>query len=370
MRMLRSSIAAVVLVLVGCVSGGPLAAQQQAVTLDNLRTPTSPAFVVLGVQPTSVERPTTPRAFALSLLSATGGEGGVVPENYAAEFAPYWMRSQPQLTFAEYFQASPLQSLRQTFSLSLATAAPTGADSTTGVGIGFRVSPLTGRASVRLDSLVTALDSVQDERLDLRVARRRAASAGEAGEVARVDSLLEVNAEKSRGLSRQIRENDERVGLQLQVAGALAAYYPQNDFSAGTVGRTGLWSTATYRWDDPQVDLIGLVRYQRDGAGDPQGLWDLGGRGAVTLNRLTASAEFVSRSASGGAGGAADGGAAFRSGNRLAGILEYRASDDLFVTFSFGQDHPREGSEGNPLIAILGGNLNFGSRPTVDYTRR
>jgi hypothetical protein len=338
---------------------------QDSLRLNELRTPTSPAFVILGVEPTSIERPTTPRAFALGLLSAPGGAGGVIPENYAAEFAPYWMRSHPDLTFQEYVRPNPLQSLLQTFSVSLATTVlATGADSTTGVGIGFRATPLMGQPPRQLRLLSDSLRLVQRALLnlsdELEVATTRADSQ-------RITRLYDARSAQSRTLSAAIRAlpEDERVGLFLQVAGALAGYYPQNDFSAGRVGRAGAWGTVTYRAEVPRVDVIGLARWLRDEAEVEQNAVDLGFRGVFRFNRLSASAEWVNRAAAEPADGADADAGGFSDSRRVVGQLEYRASDDLFVTFSFGQDFANVGDDREPLVAILGGQLHFGAKPVV-----
>jgi hypothetical protein len=81
-------------------------------SLDNLRTPTSPAFSILDVAPTSVSRPSTPRALALELYSKTQ-HGTVIPNNYSLEVAPHWLRPQPRLSFDAYTNPTPAQSLKQ-----------------------------------------------------------------------------------------------------------------------------------------------------------------------------------------------------------------------------------------------------------------
>lgn len=345
----------------------PLRAQDDPLQLKNLKTPTSPAFVILGVEPTSVERPTTPRAFALSLYNASQAGGGVIPENYAAELAPYWMRRQPQVTWEEYFERpGPAQALAQTFTVSIATRAlVAGTDSTTGVGIGLRASPLVGHASARADSLAGVLDSLQDRRLDLRDDLRRARRAGDAAQTGTLQESLDQNAAAAQAVAQALQDNDERVGLRLEIAGALAGYYAQNDFRSGRVGGTGAWGTLAYRMENPGIDLLAIGRYLRNGGSADQDVWDVGGRAVLLYDRFSGSVEWVARSASDAAGAGPGGAAALDSGNRVVGLLEYRATDDLFVSFSFGQDYPREGDDRQPLIAILGGQFNFGSRPLV-----
>jgi hypothetical protein len=60
----------------------PPAAGQPRVTPEDLRPPASPVFALLGTTPASIERPQTPRALALNLISAVREEEGL-PRNYA-----------------------------------------------------------------------------------------------------------------------------------------------------------------------------------------------------------------------------------------------------------------------------------------------
>lgn len=369
-RIPRSGAAIRILAAAALLAGAQEARAQTdstTIPLQQLKTPTSPAFVVLGISPTAVERPSTPRAFALSLVSAARESDDLVPDNYAAEFAPYWLGPRRELTFKEYYDPSLLQALQQTFSVSFATNTVVQSDdSLPGVGVGFRVSPFVGGPSRRLDSLVARLDTVQDTLADLRIALRRARTAADS---AAVLAQVTAYADTAAGLSPQIRaaveDDDERVGFRMQLAGGLAAYYPGNQFTAGKIGRTGLWGTAAYRLERPAVDLIALARYLSNEEGTEQDALDVGGRAVLLFEPFAASFEWVSRSVSGDAGSGPDGRPGFASGSRGVGMLEYRVNDDLFVSFSFGQDYPRAGEDGQPLVAILGGQLNLGARPLI-----
>lgn len=342
-------------------------ADTTAVELEKLRTPASPAFVLLGISPTDVERPTTPRGFAFSLVSAAVESDDWVPQNYAAEFAPYWLGSRRTLTFEDYYRPGLLQALRQTFSVSFATnTVAENEDSLPAVGAGFRVAPFVGGPSRRLDSLVARLDTVQDTLLDLRIALRRAPTAADS---TRLLGQITADSAAAAALSTQVRgamsDDDERVGFRLQVAGGLAAYYPGNRFDAGKVGRTGVWATAAYRLERPSVDVIALARLLSSEEGTEQEAVDVGGRAVLLFEPFAASFEWVSRSVSGGEGAGPDGRPGFASGSRGVGMLEYEARDGLFVSFSFGQDYARSGEEGQPLVAILGGQLHLGAKPLV-----
>ena len=135
--------------------------------LDNFRTPSSPAFTLLGVSPTAIARPSTPRALATELLS-TSKNGSGIPNNYAIEFAPYWLVPHPSLTFHQYTNPTSAQSVAQSFSVSLATSRPDTATDTasTFVALGARFLPFGGHTSKKFDGLKTQLDSIQQLTLD------------------------------------------------------------------------------------------------------------------------------------------------------------------------------------------------------------
>src|SRR5690349_5976055 len=61
--------------------------------LDSLRTPPSPAFALLGVEPSAAERPTTPSDVAVTLVNSLREQ--TLPRNFAFEASPYWLTSRP-----------------------------------------------------------------------------------------------------------------------------------------------------------------------------------------------------------------------------------------------------------------------------------
>ena len=114
----------------------------------NLSTPDVPAFTILGISPTQIERPTTPKAFGLSLLSAPKEGANLIPNNYAVVLAPYWMRH-AGVTINDYVRPGVRQSLVQTLTVSLATAR-SGAvtpSTSTDLGFGLSASPWAGHGS-------------------------------------------------------------------------------------------------------------------------------------------------------------------------------------------------------------------------------
>ncbi len=69
-------------------------------SFNSLRTPTSPAFTVLGVEPNSVERPNTPSSLALSLQNLSSDFKSLA-KDFAVEVSPYWLMGAPTLTWRD-----------------------------------------------------------------------------------------------------------------------------------------------------------------------------------------------------------------------------------------------------------------------------
>lgn len=88
-----------------------------------MKTPSSPAFVALGVSPTEIQRPTTPSTIAVDVLSRLTRENGsvTIPQGLALEVAPYWLTPRYDLTFGEYANEG-LESAYRSATVSVATA--------------------------------------------------------------------------------------------------------------------------------------------------------------------------------------------------------------------------------------------------------
>jgi hypothetical protein len=77
---------------------------------DKLRTPDSPAFALLGVSPTDIQKPTTPRALAVALSKFVTSDAMLeIPQSLAIDIAPFWFWSQDRLTYADYVASDRYQ---------------------------------------------------------------------------------------------------------------------------------------------------------------------------------------------------------------------------------------------------------------------
>jgi hypothetical protein len=146
--------------LAAAVTTGTAAAQPGSgqASIDDLKAPASPAFVVLDVAPTKVERPQAVRPLVLSALAAAGDNG--LPSNYAVEFAPYWLGT-PEISFDQYYRPGA-RALLQHLSISVGTSPMKGSDAPgTAIGMGARTLALPGRPHPQLTALRKKLVSTQ-----------------------------------------------------------------------------------------------------------------------------------------------------------------------------------------------------------------
>lgn len=385
--------AAIFLVAVGSMG---VAHAQTPVEIDDLRAPTSPAFVLLDVTPASVERPENPKAFTVNLINTISRAKGL-PQNYAFEVAPYWLTYHPNLTFEQY-QTPGARSLVQTLAISVATTPMTPADGSaadpigTRVGLGLRTNITNGRFDATMNRLVGELAALQGRLLDVgkaedavEAAEEALAAAKQAGQPtgalqnalkARQDELASLKAQEGEvetGLMTKALEiqalDAQRVGLIVTLAAGKTWDFPADDFAMAQSGRWGVWVTPTYRFRactangsecTAVVDAIAVVRALRDPGKDTS--WDAGGRMVWQPTReLKLSSEILRRWA-----GASTTRTAVVAGdsNRTTAMLEYQIRRDLSLYASFGRDFKKDTGQ-KPLVSLMGLNVGLGRKPTV-----
>lgn len=137
-------IATLFIFLLSLLTVGETAAQESGI-VDELKVPDYPAFILLGVQPTSVDKPSTPSKLASTLQTFASGSG--LKPNSALEATPFWYWSHPNLTYTNYVNPpTVLDNIAQTTAISLATAETRlqGDTSSTGLSIGLRTQLFSG----------------------------------------------------------------------------------------------------------------------------------------------------------------------------------------------------------------------------------
>lgn len=339
------------LVLLALIPGVATLGQDTTGTqLQAFRTPPSPAFVLLGIEPSSVEKPSTPRAVAASFVT-TVQQGGAI------EFAPYWLTSHPRLTFDDYYKANVGQTMLQTLSLSFATAPRMDNMDSMGtrIGLGARWMFVAGEPRDTLKSLREELGKIQSKILD----------AEDEDEIRRL-------TEEARPIALAIQREDHlRVGFRLEMAAAATMNFLDDNFSRGKFDRWGVWLTGAYFAEESSLDFLAVLRFMgsRRDVGT-QNVLDAGGRLVSECGDFSLSLEYILRSEISTSGevetsGGTSGTYFLSTTYRLAGFAEYHYNQDISVFITFGRSYsPEQGGDGG-LVAQVGVNFGLGGIPLI-----
>jgi hypothetical protein len=152
---------------------------QETIKLKDLKTPNSPGFQILDIAPSSIERPTNPKAFAATLMSLTSN-GTAIPKNFAMEFSPFWtFKSDSTSSVHKYLNirkdnnSNAFSGIFRKMSVSLAS---TFSDSTSGsllkntnyIAFGVRTNLVTIRTKAQSDKIYKALSKYSKKVIELR----------------------------------------------------------------------------------------------------------------------------------------------------------------------------------------------------------
>jgi hypothetical protein len=354
---------------------------------DRIRTPDSPAFVILGVSPTEIQRPTTPRQLVASLGTLVTKEDDLlVPTNLSVEFAPYWIGAHDNLTFDTY-EANRGKWYRDlTMSVATDTRTETFLDaadipvqqSVTGLGLGLRTRLIAGRVP----------DVARETRA--RVERRAQAVAVRIGLAVdtlvapMIDSLVTLHQDPddlNRALEDLVEEKKAELmqaepvrsqieALQLAAREAAAILAARNGWvadlaiAASWAFADATWDTGTWRqaraWAAVAYakSAASLVFAARGGVEDRNGSddWSVDGgtRAVLARSAYAASAEFMYRRI---VSGGPD-----PNRVRVAVALDYMITDGSWLAISFGKDFASD--ESGSLFTIA--NLKWGiGKPKV-----
>jgi len=352
-----------------------LSQENDIATFNTLRTPASPAFTILGVAPTSIERPNTPQDFAVSFLNKTQNLS-TLPSDYALEFAPFWMFSHPTLTWEKDKSRDILESMARTWTISLASAEiGTDALPVTGFALGFRTSLWSGtstnravnafdtaaktlaQASSMINNATDTLDKQLSEAIKNNPTKTEELTALFTSKKAKIVQSIQASAsykaavalaeEELSGLIPQIQE---RNGFSLDFAGALAWKVPGKIIDSMSLNQWGIWLTPSYVLDE--CSFVAVARFLQDNENSKNQNIDLGARFIYTIDKFAISAEAVLRSQK--MGGQTE------SLTRVAGVLEYQIMPNTWLQGTFGKDY--QPSAQGSLLAQLGLSFNFSGK--------
>jgi hypothetical protein len=383
-----------------------------------LKTPASPAAMVLGVAETQIQRPTTPTGLAFALASGVSGQVEQKPlDNFAVEVTPYWLFDHPRLTAGDV-ERSPFANIFRNISLSLATAGHDEPPTMEGgeplfhreLAGGLRVSLLSGHPSQAALACERYFDAVARAGVsDLGVAsvefnRRWEAenprpvnplprpgptaspaerAAWDRAQAETRERLQQWAARKEAAKnawmeSQQPKDDDpvlldcldtaqQRVGWLLDGATAYSFDFPAADLGRldddGARAFTG-WATLAYLFDNHVTDrqerafawsLMGTGRTQREWRAADADVWRIDGGGRVVV-----AWERYGASGEGALRWQRNTGADESDLLwRAALTLDYRLSSGTWVSATFGKDFG-ESEEDEPLLALANLEWNIG----------
>jgi hypothetical protein len=343
------------------------------IDLEQLRIPTAPAAIIIDLQPNEVNKPKSMKDLEAALIRNYVGENNAlsIPNNMMLEAMPYWLGDRKNVDVIKDYLNEDLKNLFwKNLSLSVASTQNfriSDSLNTNALGFGFRtllrrgdlfsdhktlIKVLQSRSTLaRLNVIIgTLIDDIDDQGittntdfiqriktqyqstryyLELDVDVRKAidevfidiekslpaAYTGKDAIEGKIEeyfnTVLTKETEKIKSLYNRFR--NDRKGLQLELAGALALNFPTNETDFSTVPKYGIWLTGTFNPDEEtksdfrkHTSLILMSRfirndvgyYQRyfvDSIGYYQNNFDLGGRIIYQKNKFSVEAEFLGR---------------------------------------------------------------------------
>lgn len=355
----------ILLVAVLVATWAPAEAQDEIPEFNKLRTPMSPAFVILGTTPAEVQRPNTPSSFAVSLLQGFAPPGsGEGSDGFALETAPYWLMSHPRLTLRQYYNASFLQNLVRTFTVSGATVgaedtdAPSGSSRDLGVGVRTRIfhgAPPSDSCVTATQQTVAGLQSIATFIATRAAPILKAHPEWTQQQIEALnDSLFLESFKHLSPADKKVVEStvpgctailSARNGFVMDVAAASAWRFPDGEVDDGRWRAGSVWVTPSLILRN--LSWVGVARYTWSDDADDQ--LDLGVRGIYAWRRYGASLEAVMRRPK-----------SEEDRYRVGLILDVLLMKDVWLTTSFGREFT--GDDAGSLVALANLQWNIGDR--------
>ncbi len=350
---------------------------RDSVSLKDIEIPNSPAFILLDKAPTSIERPTSSRAFMLNVVNSFT-EGNGLPKNYAVDFTPYWFAKHPNLTSFKNFGYDTKASKQKVFgqikkaSVSFAfvnTMDSLSATQVNNIALGLRVNIISIRSKKDIEDfkaanagLVKYLRLLDDKLNEAGIFYPIPIDDTDEWKKKKEDYDNKVKAFLATEELAKVDERDKLAEIMkrkplLALDGALAYnnFFLNNDFSQSHFGRFGAWMTLSISKgiqkstsNNRYFNLYAIGRFISDGTEMKdnkyvvKSFFDAGGKIELEFQRISFGYEYIYRSN--------DEVNTYRS----SGLLKYKISDQLFLTGAFGKNFGKSDN----LISMLG--INWG----------
>jgi len=364
-----------------------------AVKLKDLAVPNSPSFIIADITPSLIQTPTTPKSFVFGLAQSYQQSGDGFPQNYSAEFAPYWWLKPKNrnvytmlglktkldanknvtaiegedpfsgLKFASISIAFLKKDLipdtiavsQKIFSAGLRTTVVKFYLKDHAVLLNKKINEWHKTAQKELELVMEPINEIdRDNSLDdLQKLQKKTAL------------LKKVANIKTTGTAEQLRQINDIINqkpvFSMDIAAAYAIYGVGD--TSWRSGRSGIWTTlssyvplniGSSEINKNYFNMNVSVRYLFDnyhknakGTIERTNSIDVGGKIALEFDQFNIGFESMYRFNKGVA----------RSENRTLGIINYKVSDNLYIQGAFGKNF----NVADKLIALFGINWGFGS---------
>ena len=281
--------------------------------ISDLYISSAPGLILAGKSTTSVERPTTPRAFAVSLINLV--QGGSV------EVTPYWWFHHPSLSYESYMQQHFV--LLQTLNFSVSDF-KTDSNFSVAPGIRTQVARFYSKGAI---------------------AKLKAKKA----EIVNALTTLPVDQKKITQLQGQLDSLSAKGIIALELAGAVLGTSSGNPLRNLDFNTTGVWANLSWSPIAIPVGFVGMARY----------LWgsdktatsttfsrylDIGAQANYITSKWNAELEYVFRKDI----------LSHQTYHRVAGTLTYVINQNVSLEASYGKGL----AQGQRVATLFG--LNFG----------
>ena len=299
------------LITIALLAIGSLAGAQDKVneiSINDLYIPNAPGLILGDKSPAFVDKPVTPRSFAISVLNL--GQGGAI------EVTPFWLRNKPAYSYEEWVNKNFV--LLETFNISVANYKED-ENFTYAPGVRMQLwrsfSKSTRKALVsKKDDIVTALGTNKPDEAAIKQ------------------------------LKKELDEISLKGVFVIEVAGAILGSSSGSLFKNVNFNRSGVWTNIRYSHPSFPIGIVGLGRYTwaeaaTNNAKDST-FYDVGAALNYATKRFDISAEYVNRRD------------VFARNNytRLAVVLNYALTENLYLVASSGKDL----KAGNDLLTLFG----------------
>lgn len=277
---------------------GQQESSDSTIDLNVLNAPSNPAFNLMGISPSSIDKPSDLNAFKLSVQNATNNFKKL-PSNYAVELAPGILFRKKSQTLQQFNSVKFSDVFWQSLSLSIGMAQATDNDdgdtkdtvSFTKLGFGVKFSIIRPKwNSGPIDTFYSYLKKTHEEYLKLAERdidnneqvislKKKMADAVNTHEIVTInqqlkkvrDSIINTfeDSKKSENLNKasaKLKEyakglKIERIGAFLDFATGVALDFPDNKFNHSLVSKAGAWLTGGYENGNKGFSVAGITRY-------------------------------------------------------------------------------------------------------------